>query len=51
MIILSEETAAKAAKYISSCNANALWWQMGSQAVQGVLAGMTMAATGPVGLV
>ena len=51
MIILSEETAAKAAKYISSCNTNALWWQMGSQAVQGVLAGMTMAATGPVGLV
>ena len=51
LIILNEETAAKAAKYISSCNTNALWWQMGSQAVQGVLAGMTMAATGPVGLV
>ena len=51
MIILNEETAAKAAKYISSCNTNALWWQMGSQAVQGVLAGMTMVATGPVGLV
>ena len=51
MIILNEETAAKAAKYISSCNTNALWWQMGSQAVQGMLAGMTMAATGPVGLV
>ena len=51
LIILNEETAAKAAKYISSCNTNALWWQMGSQAVQGVLAGMTMASTGPVGLV
>ena len=50
-IILNEKTAIKAAAYISSCNTNALWWQMGSQAVQGVFIGMATAATGSVGLI
>ena len=50
-IILNEKTAIKAAAYISSCNTNALWWQMGSQAVEGVFIGMATAATGSVGLI
>ena len=50
-IVLNEKTAIKAAAYISSCNTNALWWQMGSQAVQGVFIGMATAATGSVGLI
>ena len=50
-IILNEKTAIKVAAYISSCNTNALWWQMGSQAVQGVFIGMATAATGSVGLI
>lgn len=50
-IILNEQVALKAAAYISSCNNNALLWQGGSQAVQGVFMGMAAAATGPVGLV
>ena len=32
VIILNEKTAIKAAAYISSCNTNALWRQMGNQA-------------------
>ena len=31
VIIFNEKTAIKAAAYISSCNTNALWWQMGNQ--------------------
>ena len=30
-IVLNEKTAIKAAAYISSCNTNALWRQMGNQ--------------------
>ncbi|GEM_PF-5154161 len=31
VIIFNEKTAIKVAAYISSCNTNALWWQMGNQ--------------------
>ena len=50
-IILNEQTAIKAADYISSCNNKAFWWQVGSQAIQGVFTGMAAGATGPVGLI
>lgn len=50
-VILNEQTAIKAAEYISSCNNKAFWWQVGSQALQGVFTGMAAGATGPVGLI
>lgn len=50
-IILNEQTAIKAAEYISSCNNKAFWWQVGSQALQGVFTGMTAGATGSVRLI
>ena len=50
-IILNEQTAIKAAEYISSCNNKAFWWQVGSQAIQGVFTGMAAGATGPVGFI
>ena len=50
-IILNEQTAIKAAEYISSCNNKAFWWQVGSQALQGVFTGMAAGATGPVRLI
>ena len=50
-IILNEQTAIKAADYISSCNNKAFWWQVGSQAIQGVFTGMAAGATGPVGFI
>ena len=50
-IILNEQAAVKAADYISSCNNKAFWWQVGSQAIQGVFTGMAAGATGPVGFI
>lgn len=50
-IILNKQTAIKAAEYISSCNNKAFWWQVGSQALQGVFTGMAAGATGPVRLI
>lgn len=50
-IILNKQTAIKAAEYISSCNNKAFWWQVGSQALQGIFTGMTAGATGPVRLI